>query len=119
MPDRPNRTLFGRVVARKDKVSVDKSKFTHRIKCLINSIPITQTELARRIGYRSPNIISQWKSGNTRVPLYMIEPLAEYGGVDPAELMREWHQAYQPKSLPSLERNMGRLDRSSGIGHSA
>lgn len=51
-------------------------------------------ELADALGYSRPNIISMWRSGNTRVPLQKLAPLAKLLNVDFLHLLRLWHEQY-------------------------
>ena len=51
----------------------------------------------------TPNIISMFKSGETRVPLAKVPALARALGLDAAILLREWFAAYEPEALPVIE----------------
>ncbi len=44
----------------------------------------TQREIAKEVGYRRPNIISMFKSGETKIPLPLVIPLARAIEGDPA-----------------------------------
>lgn len=59
-----------------------------RIKSLRESLGLTQSELARRIGKR-PHYISQLEKGVIRPSLGALEHLAEALGLTPSELLKE------------------------------
>ncbi|MBS7701491.1 MULTISPECIES: helix-turn-helix transcriptional regulator [unclassified Chelatococcus] len=48
----------------------------------------SQAEIARAVGYKSPNVISMFKSGAMKVPLDKVGVLAEVLNVDPMHLFR-------------------------------
>ena len=61
------------------------------------------------MGYENQNIITMFKKGTTRVPLEKVISLAEILGEDPAEMLREWFDAYEPGTLPRIELYTGTL----------
>lgn len=48
----------------------------------------SQREIAKEVGFSTPNIISMMKKGDARVPLERVFPLAKALEVDPKHLMR-------------------------------
>lgn len=78
--------------------------FAANLDRLINGSNKTQAQIATALGYSNPNIITMFKSGTTRVPIDMVEPLAQQLDVDPAMMLRDWLDAYMPGSRPMLER---------------
>lgn len=53
----------------------------------IEASGLTQREIADRVGFKSPNIISMLKKGETRVPLDRIPALAQTLGIDQAKFL--------------------------------
>src|SRR5271168_2244911 len=48
----------------------------------------TQREIAQEVGYETPNIISMFKRGESKLPLNKIPLLSKALGVDPAHMFR-------------------------------
>lgn len=48
----------------------------------------TQTELAKEMGFRKPNMLSMIKTGRADVPFHKIPEIAQVLGIDPALLLR-------------------------------
>lgn len=63
----------------------------------------TQRVIAEECGFESPNIITMFKKGDTRVPLNRIEPLAYALNVNPAHLLRLVMLEYMPRTWDSIE----------------
>lgn len=61
---------------------------------LDSKAPYTNEELAEKLGYKSPNLISMWRTGKTKVPLEQIPKLAEIMKVDFITLFRLWMDQY-------------------------
>ncbi|MEC9346633.1 MAG: XRE family transcriptional regulator, partial [Pseudomonadota bacterium] len=77
----------------------------------IEACPISQTDIAARLGYARPNIVSMWKSGATRLPFEMIEPLCRVISHErPEELMVLAVREYAPALASMLERHCGRFE---------
>jgi transcriptional regulator with XRE-family HTH domain len=71
--------------------------------------PLTQREIAERAGYPRANIITMFKTGDTRVPLNKIPVLAEILGMDPKRFLRVALQEYEPEVLSVIEACFGPL----------
>lgn len=56
----------------------------------------TNQELAQKWNYRSPGIISMWRTGKSRIPIERITDLAQLLGVDMAFLLPLWIDQYVP-----------------------
>lgn len=67
----------------------------------------SQREIAADLGYASSNIISMFKSGQTRVPLDKIPDFARVLHVDPAHLFRLAMEQYWPDRHDSLNSILG------------
>jgi transcriptional regulator with XRE-family HTH domain len=70
---------------------------------LINDAPMTQVDLASKLDYDNPNLITMIKQGRTRLPLGKVAPLARALGQDPRMMIREWLRAYEPEALDEIE----------------
>ena len=66
----------------------------------------TQREVAAECGFETPNIITMFKNGSTRVPLNRIGPLAKAIGADPAHLLRLVMAEYLPDTWEAIEETM-------------
>ncbi len=66
-----------------------------------------QRDIAKKLGYQRPNIISMWKRGETKVPLDKIPALAEALGVDPAKLFRLAMLQYWPAASDTVNKVFG------------
>lgn len=69
----------------------------------------TQTELAEKLRYRRPTMISMMKTGRARVPLEAVEILAEALDVDPSFLLILALEQYFPGREDALRRIFGRV----------
>lgn len=84
-----------------------KNSFVAEIAALIAASGLSQTEIARQLGYPNPNIITMFKKGTTRVPLDKVARLALVLGQNPGALLRHWFRVHEPEALLDLERYFG------------
>lgn len=68
---------------------------------------IPQIEIAERLGYDKPNIITMFKQGKTKIPMNKIAPLAKVLGIDPVHLLRMAMLEYSPETWEVLESLLG------------
>ena len=68
----------------------------------------SQTAVAKQLGYRKPNIISMFKSGQTKVPLETVGPLAIAIGADPVFLLKLTMQEYHPETYKAIEPHLAK-----------
>ena len=69
----------------------------------LNSLTsLTNEEIATKLGYTSPNIISMWRTGRTRVPLDRLPGLCEILNVDISYLLPLWIEQYGKDKAYSL-----------------
>jgi hypothetical protein len=68
----------------------------------------TQREIALAAGFARPNIISMFKTGETKVPLDRIVPLARALDTDPAHLLRLAMVDQQPELAQVIDDVFGR-----------
>jgi len=66
----------------------------------------TQREIAAECGFETPNIITMFKKGSTKVPMNRIGPLAKALGADPAHMLRLAMQEYMPDTWESIEETL-------------
>ena len=57
---------------------------------------LTQREIAARVGFKNPNIISMMKTGETRIPLDRIPALAQTVGMNEQVFLMLAIQEYHP-----------------------
>ena len=84
-----------------------RNDFAALLETHINASTMTQMDLAKKLGYDNPNIITMFKKGSTRVPLDKVAPLATALELDPAALLRLWFETFLPEALPALDEHMG------------
>ena len=68
---------------------------------------VPQTEIAEKLGYDKPNIITMFKQGKTKIPMNKIAPLAKVLGIDPVHLLRMAMLEYSPETWEVLESLLG------------
>lgn len=66
----------------------------------------TQRQIAEECGFETPNIITMFKKGTTKVPLNRIGSLAKAIGSDPAHLLRLVMNEYIPDTWVEIENIM-------------
>jgi transcriptional regulator with XRE-family HTH domain len=86
-----------------------RTHFHEILATLIDSSPLTQREIAAKLGYSKPNIITMFKKGHTPVPIRQVPALARVLEVDPAWLVRLAMRSYHPEILDTVEMSMGFL----------
>lgn len=70
------------------------------------AIDKTQRQVAEECGFDTPNIITMFKQGTTKVPLNRIGPLAKAIDADPAFLLRLAMNEYFPDTWNEIEEIM-------------
>ncbi len=63
----------------------------------------TQREIAAECGFETPNIITMFKNGSTKVPLNRIGALAKALDADPAYMLRLAMREYMPDTWDAIE----------------
>lgn len=66
----------------------------------------TQREISEECGFETPNIITMFKTGATKLPLNRIGPLAKALDADPAHLLRLVMTEYIPDTWGEIENIM-------------
>ncbi|TXL70848.1 helix-turn-helix transcriptional regulator [Vineibacter terrae] len=82
-------------------------KFHEILADLIDHSPLTQREIATKLGYDKQNIVSMFKTGQAKVPINKIGPLARILEVDAVWLLRRCLQEYHPDLWAVLEDTLG------------
>lgn len=65
--------------------------------------PKTQTEIAREMGFSTPNLITMIKKGAVKLPMAQVMPMAKALGIDPLHLYKMAMQEYYPESWAMVE----------------
>jgi transcriptional regulator with XRE-family HTH domain len=66
----------------------------------------TQRQVAAECGFESPNIVTMFKQGQTKLPINRVGPLAKALDVDPAHLLRLVLLEYLPNTWETIEKVM-------------
>jgi hypothetical protein len=66
----------------------------------------TQRQIAEECGFETPNIITMFKTGATKLPLNRIGPLAKAMEIDAAHLLRLVMLEYAPDTWEAIENVM-------------
>ncbi len=68
---------------------------------------LAQKDIAAQLGYKRPNIISMWKSGDTPIPINLVPRIADILGADTRFLLRRCLFEYDPRLLAIIEDHWG------------
>jgi transcriptional regulator with XRE-family HTH domain len=83
------------------------SLFHEYIEDLINKSSIKQIDIAKELGYDSPNLITMFKQGKTRVPIDKVPLLANIFNIDPKKMLLRYLCEYQPVLLKIIDQYFG------------
>lgn len=61
-----------------------------------------QKDIAEKVGFEKPNMITMVKQGKTRLPLDKVGPMAKALEVDPLQLLQLCMQEYYPHTWSSI-----------------
>ena len=75
----------------------------------IEKSPKSQLEIAAEAGFETPNIITMFKQGKTKIPLNRVGPLAIALGINPRHLLRRVLEEYMPETWHAVEESLGHL----------
>lgn len=67
----------------------------------------TQREIAKDLGYENPNIITMFKTGQTKVPVNKAAQFARAIGVDPVFFLKLVMSEYTPDAWETIEQVLG------------
>lgn len=68
---------------------------------------LTNAEIARRLGYRRPNVIAMIKTGTMKLPINKVPDLAKILGLDRISLLQRTLLEYDPELWKTIEAVMG------------
>lgn len=91
-------------VKHKSKQGVTVAEF------LANQIAISgksQKEIADELGYDKANIITMFKQGLTKLPVYKVKLMAQSLGIDPIRLMNIVMNEYMPEAWAAIQEVIG------------
>ena len=74
---------------------------------IIDQTPLTQREIAQRVGFPKPNVMSMMKNGEMKVPIERIPALAAACDVDPLPLLSCAMEEYAPAAWRVLHAQTG------------
>lgn len=66
----------------------------------------TQRQISEECGFETPNIVTMFKKGSTKLPINRIGPLAKAIDADPAHLLRLVLNEYFPDTWADIENLM-------------
>lgn len=69
----------------------------------INNSPKTQSQIAKEVGFNTPNIVSMVKSGTARLPINKVPSMARALETDPVDLLILCLKEYQPENWEAIE----------------
>jgi len=72
-------------------------KFCQYLAACIQAVDKTQFQISKELGYPNANFISLIKSGKSILPAAKVGDFARSLGLDPAQFLRIYMEAYQPE----------------------
>lgn len=75
----------------------------------LDNSPMTQVEVAQRVGYKHPNVISMFKIGTSPIPIAKIPAFSKVLEIDPQRFLRTALAEYHPEMLEVIESIHGQL----------
>ena len=90
-----------------DRRRAENAAFCEFLRAQIDGHGLSQREIAARMGYEKPHIVSMFKLGETRVPLEKVPSMAEALGVDPVDLFVRVLACYAPDMSDMLRARLG------------
>lgn len=78
------------------------SKVANYLTQAISTSGVTQKELATKIGYKNPNVISMFKKAETKIPLNKVFSIAGAIDINPEKLMTLVLNEYHPGLFTEL-----------------
>ena len=73
----------------------------------MDEVDMTQAEMAERLNYTRPNIITMWKKGRTPLPIPQVGHVAKLLNIDESYLMKVCLHEYHPEMLKAIESTFG------------
>lgn len=89
------------------KISKENQAISEYIRDKIDTCKFKQNEIAEILGYDNPNVITMFKQGRTKLPVYVIPKLAKIIEVDPAVMLDKVMNAYEPEKYEAIKEILG------------
>jgi predicted XRE-type DNA-binding protein len=84
-----------------------QSKTAMIFEAMVDASGMKQREIAERLGYDKPNIITMMKQGLTKIPIYKIPKIAKLFNIDAAELLKTAMMEYEPDKYMAIVEILG------------
>ena len=78
------------------------------IKNEIDHSSLSQKELAKLVGFKTPNLITMIKLGDSKLPIVRIPKLAKALNIDPALLLEKTYTEYDPDTYSAIVDILGK-----------
>lgn len=89
------------------KISKENQAISEYIHDKIDTCKLKQNEIAEMLGYDNPNVITMFKQGRTKLPVYIIPKLAKIIEVDPAIMLDKVMSVYEPEKYDAIKEILG------------
>lgn len=93
--------------AMKKQGEMPTSKVAKFLTDKIDSSPLSQKEIALRLGYTKPNIITMFKQGTTKLPVDKVGLMADALDVDQVKLLKLVMTEYMPDTWEAIQSIVG------------
>ncbi len=90
-----------------DKKIEEKISVAERFAQLVDSSDYSRDEISKKIGFKSPNIVTMIKKGDTKLPVNRIPRIAQVFNIDPAELFKQVMLEYEPEKYDAIIKCVG------------
>jgi len=89
------------------KISIENQTVANFIRDKIDACKYRQNQIAEMLGYDNPNVITMFKQGRSKLPVYVIPKLAKIIGADPAVMLDIVMTAYEPEKYEAIKQILG------------
>lgn len=94
--------------------TVENPSMAQWITGAISRSGISQKDLAKQMGYPNPNVITMFKSGQTKLPIYKVPSAARAMGEDPAVATMNALREYLPEVAQVIQDELTQLSLTEG-----
>jgi len=81
------------------------SKTAKLLTVAINDSELSQANIADKLGYARPNMVTMIKQGHSRLPFDKLEKMAELVNLDPKHLLETALEEYEPDIFLMLKKH--------------
>ncbi len=81
------------------------SKTAKLLTAAINECELSQADIADKLGYPRPNMVTMIKQGRSRLPFDKLEKMAELVNLDPKHIFETALEEYEPGIFMILKNN--------------